>query len=100
MKATEITAENFQQEVMEAGETVLLDFYAQWCGPCRSQAKILEEVEGDWKLCKVDIDQNQSLSDKFHITSVPTLVKMKNGQPIKIEIGLCHREKLLKMMAD
>ncbi len=100
MKATEITAENYQREVVEADQAVLLDFYAQWCSPCRSQARILEEMEGDWKLCKVDIDQNPSLSDKFHINSVPTLVKMKNGQPIKIEVGLCDREKLRKMMAE
>lgn len=81
---THVTKETFQKEVLEASKErpVILDFYADWCGPCRMQAKIFEELDAkgtDFKVCKCNVDENEDLADDFGIETIPTLVFFKDG---------------------
>ncbi len=102
MNAVEITHDNFHQEVMESQQPVLLDFYADWCGPCRSQWKILEELSqqdwNQWKVCKVNIDENLPLTDRFGVYSVPTLMVVKDGNVVTSKTGLRDKQEVLEML--
>lgn len=98
--AIQITTANFQQEVLEAKQTVLVDFWASWCGPCKRQAPILEafaEENPDIKVCKVNVDEEPALAQQFEIMSIPSLIVFKNGEPVRAEMGL-HPKSLLEEM--
>ncbi len=85
---TVLTKENFTQET--ASGLVLIDFWATWCGPCRMQAPVLEEVDRlrpELKVCKVDVDKEGELAAQFRIVSIPTLVFMKDGKIARTVIG-------------
>ena len=101
MEIMHITQENFQAEVMESKDTILLDFWATWCGPCRMVAPVLEEIAAqrpDIKVCKIDVDENADLAREFHVMSIPTLVVMKNGEVLKATVGFQSKEQLLAML--
>ena len=90
MSAININKNNFQNEIMDSEKTVLLDFWAPWCAPCRMVVPVIEEIAGerpDIKVGKINVDEQPELTSKFGITSIPTLVVTKNG---KIEIGRAH----------
>ncbi|MBQ8198243.1 MAG: thioredoxin [Lachnospiraceae bacterium] len=90
-----ITAENFEQEVVKSEKTVVLDFWASWCGPCRMFTPIIEkfaEDNPDVVVGKVNIDEQGALTEKFSIMSVPTLVIMKQGEVIKKSTGVIQKE--------
>ena len=96
-----ITKENFQAEVEQAQGTVLVDFWAQWCGPCRMQAPILEAFAGehsDIKVAKCDVDENPELAEKFSIMSIPSLLVFKGGKLVKSAIGLHDKEALAALV--
>lgn len=96
-----ITKENFQAEVEQAQGTVLVDFWAQWCGPCRMQAPILEAFAGehsDIKVAKCDVDENPELAEKFSIMSIPSLLVFKGGKLIKSAVGLHDKEALAALV--
>lgn len=88
----EITSENFEKEVSQSEKTVLLDFWATWCGPCRMLSPIVdeiaEEVSESVKVGKVNIDEEQDLAVRFGIMSIPTLVVIKNGKEQKRMVGV------------
>ncbi|MBQ8418063.1 MAG: thioredoxin [Phascolarctobacterium sp.] len=89
--ALEVTMQNFEQEVLEAKETVLVDFWAPWCGPCRMQAPVLEkfaEANPEVKVVKINVDDNQKLAMDFNITSIPSLIVFKNGEAVNCAVGL------------
>ena len=97
----EITKENFQAEVEQAQGTVLVDFWAQWCGPCRMQAPILEAFAGehsDIKVAKCDVDENPELAEKFSIMSIPSLLVFKGGKLVKSAVGLHDKEALAALV--
>lgn len=84
MEIKKITGDNFQTEVTQAGCPVLLEFYADWCGPCKAQLPVLQEAAEeacDVKFCKINIDESPLLADKFGVTHVPTMLIM-NGEKI------------------
>ena len=90
MSVMKITKDNFDQEVMACQGTVLLDFYADWCGPCRMVAPVLEEIaqeDAGLKVCKINVDEEPELAAQFGIESIPTVILFKDGQPINVEIG-------------
>ena len=96
-----ITKENFQAEVEQAQGTVLVDFWAQWCGPCRMQAPILEAFAGehsDIKVAKCDVDENPELAEKFSIMSIPSLLVFKGGKLVKSAVGLHDKEALATLV--
>ena len=96
-----ITKENFQAEVEQAQGTVLVDFWAQWCGPCRMQAPILEAFAGehsDIKVAKCDVDENPELAEKFSIMSIPSLLVFKGGNLVKSAVGLHDKEALAALV--
>ncbi len=95
-----LSSENFQEEVLNSNLPVLVDFYADWCGPCKMMApiveKIAEELEGKAKVGKVNVDQNQDLAIKYNIMSIPTIIIFKNGEESRRIVGVRDKEELLK----
>ena len=86
MSAININKNNFQNEIMDSEKTVLLDFWAPWCAPCRMVVPIIEEIAGerpDIKVGKINVDEQPELASKFSIMSIPTLVVMKNGKIVQ-----------------
>ena len=96
-----ITLENFDQEVLRSEKTVLLDFWATWCGPCRMQAPILEAFAGEHpeiKVGNVNVDENPELAEKFGIMSIPSLLVFKDGKLVKTAVGLHDKGGLAEMV--
>lgn len=95
-----ITEKNWQSEVLECKDTVIVDFYGTWCMPCKMLAPIVEKVAKDKniKLAKVDIDENDELVRKFHIMSVPTLKIFKEGKELETTVGLISENRLVEII--
>ena len=94
---TNITKENFDKEVMQAEGTVLIGFWAAWCGPCRMIAPAVEKIaeeRPDVKVCKVNIDDEQELAIKYGVMSIPTLMVVKNGEIVNTAVGLRPKEEI------
>ena len=89
--STAVTESTFEQEVLSSETPVLVDFWAEWCGPCHAVApildKIVDERPGELKLVKVNIDEEQNLAERYGIASIPTMVLFKNGEPAAAAIG-------------
>ena len=98
MKPVTFTDENFQSEVLNSDKPVLVDFWAEWCGPCRMVAPIVEELateyNGSLKVGKVDVDSNQKVSMQFGVRSIPTLLIFKNGKVVDQIIGAVPKRAL------
>ena len=94
----EISSENFNQEVLESDLPVLVDFWAEWCGPCKQLAPTVEDVAnemiGSIKVCKMDVDSNQDLAVQFGVRSIPTLLIFKNGEVASTQIGAISKQQL------
>lgn len=94
MAITEVTFQNYQAEVSQSTSPVLLDFYADWCGPCKMLHPELEafaDTASDIKVCQVNVDNAQELAQLFGILSIPTLVLIKGGQEIARRVGGCEK---------
>lgn len=97
----EINNENFEQEVLKSNKTVLIDFYAEWCGPCQMLSPIVEQVaqENDnIKVVKVNVDENQSLAVEFGIKAIPTLIVIKEGKEANRAVGMLSKAELLELV--
>lgn len=96
-----VNKNNFESEVMNSDKTVLVDFYATWCGPCKMVAPVLEEIASEhpeYKICKVDVDNDTELAMAFGVSSIPTLVVIKDGKVKNKAVGLRPKEAILEML--
>ena len=100
----EVSNDNFESEVMNSEKPVLVDFWAEWCGPCKMIAPILEEIadeqEGVIQIAKVDVDSSPELAQKFEIMSIPTLIVFNNGEPAKRLVGAQGKHQLLDALSE
>ncbi|MAQ31854.1 MAG: thioredoxin [Flavobacteriales bacterium] len=96
--AKEFTTENFNDEVLESDKPVLVDFWAEWCGPCRMIAPLLDELHDEFKekaiVGKVNVDSESDISAKYGITSIPTLLFFKNGEIVDKHMGTASKSQL------
>ena len=102
MAEVKITNDNFQSEVMESNIPVLLDFWAIWCGPCKMIAPVVEQIaneyEGKVKGGKINVDEEEILAAAFDISSIPTLVVIKDGKVDGARVGYCQKGDIIKLL--
>ncbi len=103
MVVVQITRENFMSEVTNSEKPVLLDFYADWCGPCRMVTPIVDEIaseRSDIKVGKINVDNQPELAQQFRVMSIPTLVVLKDRKIVNQSVGAKTKEQILEMLSD
>ena len=101
MEILKVTSENFESEVLQSDKTVLIDFYADWCGPCKMLSPIVDEVaeeNTDIKVVKINVDNAQDLAMKYQVMSIPTLVVIKDGKEINRSVGLIDKVDVINLI--
>ena len=102
MQVLKLNSENFEKEVLNESKLVLVDFYADWCGPCKMMApiveKIAEQASETVKICKINVDEASEIASKYGVMSIPTFIVFKNGEPEKITVGMQPEENLKEML--
>ena len=101
MEILKVNSQNFEEEVLKSEKPVLVDFYADWCGPCKMLSPIVDEVaeeNTDIKVVKVNVDDAQDLAMKYQVMSIPTLVVIKNGEEVNRSVGLIDKSQVLNLI--
>lgn len=92
-----ITTDSFESEVLQSDKRTVVDFYADWCGPCKMIApymQSLSEEHGEWKFCKINVDENPELAIRFGVSSIPTVAVFENGQLLDTFVGYREKEQI------
>lgn len=103
MSEIKLNAINFEYEVMKSDKPVLVDFYADWCGPCRMLGPVIEELtnqRNDIKVCKLNVDENPELAQAFRVMSIPTLMVVNKGKIAKTSNGFRPKEEIERMLQE
>ncbi len=103
MEIIKVNKENFEKEVLKSKKNILIDFNADWCGPCRMLSPILDEIAKEnnkAKIVSVNIDDEEELADEYNISSIPCLVLIKEGKEINRSVGLKPKEEIEKMIGE
>ena len=101
MEILKVTSENFESEVLQSDKPVLIDFYADWCGPCKMLSPIVDEVaeeNTDIKVVKINVDNAQDLAMKYQVMSIPTLVVIKEGKEVNRSVGLIDKSEVVSLI--
>ena len=101
MNVLKVTDDTFEQEVLKSNIPVLIDFYADWCGPCKMLSPIVDEVAAendDIKVVKVNVDEAQNTAIKYQVMSIPTLVVIKNGNEVNRSVGVIDKDEIINMV--
>ena len=102
MAELKITTENFEAEVLHSALPVLVDFYADWCGPCKmlapTVAELAEEYEGRVRVGKLNVDEQPELAIRYKVASIPTLLLFRNGEPVAKSVGYCEKAELTALL--
>ena len=98
MSVLNVTSENYESEVLKSEKTVLIDFYADWCGPCKMMSPVIDEIAEEMKetikVGKINVDENQDLAMEYGVMSIPTIVILKNGEVQKTFVGVTDKEEI------
>lgn len=97
MALSEINDNNFYAEVLSCKEPVLVDFYADWCRPCKMISPVVDEIAGNMKVCKINIDNAKQCVQDYFVTGVPTLIAFRNGEEINRLTGVTDKEEILNL---
>lgn len=101
MSVVSINNNNFENEVLKSDRPVLLDFYADWCGPCKMVSPVVDQIASEYpeyKVVKVNVDEQPELASKFNIMSIPALFVVKNGEIVNKSVGAKPKSKILEML--
>ncbi len=101
MAVMKVNKESFETEVLKAEGMVLVDFFADWCGPCKMLSPIVDEVaeeNTDIKVCKINVDEEPELAMRYNVMSIPTLVVIQNGEEVNKSVGLVSKEDIIKLV--
>lgn len=101
MSVIDVKAADFEAEVLKSDKTVLVDFWAVWCGPCRMLSPVVDQVaeeNPDIKVCKVNVDEEQQLAIKYGVMSIPTLLVFKGGELVNQSVGVIPKEEVLNLI--
>lgn len=101
MEVLHITKDNFESEVLHADKPVLVDFWASWCGPCQMLLPVIEELAGevtDAKICKINVDEQPELAERYRVMTIPTLMVFKDGQAVNTSVGVKPKNAILEML--
>ena len=100
----DVTDESFRDDVLSSEKTVLVDFWAEWCGPCKMVAPVLDEIAGEHRdtltVAKLDIDRNPAAARDYQVMSIPTMIVFQGGKPVKQIVGAKPKAALLRDLAD
>lgn len=95
-----VNKENFKQEVLNSDKPVLVDFYADWCGPCKMLMPIIEQIsneQSEIKICKVNVDENPELAGQYGVMTIPTLIAIKDGETVDVSVGVISKDAILNL---
>lgn len=101
MKVLEVMSNQFEEEVLKSEKPVLVDFYADWCGPCKMLSPIVDEIaneNNELKVCRINIDENQDLAIEYQVMSIPTLIVLKNGKETNRAVGALPKSDILELI--